>query len=113
MRALLVYPECPESFWSFKYALSFINKIRPSALGLLTVAALLPKDWEKKLVDMNVNPLRDEDLAWADYVFISAMVIQRKSVQEVVKRCKELGRKWWREGPFSPWKQRNSMTLIT
>ncbi|MGI6552647.1 MAG: B12-binding domain-containing radical SAM protein [Bacillota bacterium] len=101
MRALLVYPECPESFWSFKYALSFINKKSAHPpLGLLTVAALLPKDWEKKLVDMNVNPLRDEDLAWADYVFISAMVIQRKSVQEVVKRCKELGKKMVAGGPL-------------
>ncbi|GAH99640.1 unnamed protein product, partial [marine sediment metagenome] len=74
MKILLVYPAYPETFWSFKYALKFISKKASlPPLGLLTVAALLPKEWEKKLVDMTVTALSDRDIKWADYVFVSAM----------------------------------------
>ncbi|MBU4604447.1 MAG: B12-binding domain-containing radical SAM protein, partial [Proteobacteria bacterium] len=74
MKALLLYPQSPETFWSFKHALKFISKkaLHPP-LGLLTVASMLPETWEKKLVDENVEPLLDKHLEWADYVFISAM----------------------------------------
>ncbi len=72
MKILLIYPEYPVTFWSFKYALRFVSKKAAyPPLGLLTVAALLPAEWEKKLVDMNVKTLDDRDLLWADYVFIS------------------------------------------
>jgi len=91
MKALLVYPDYPDTFWSFKYALKFIAKkaVYPP-LGLLTVAAMLPTDWEPRLIDMNVTPLRDEDLCWADVVLISAMSIQTQSVRAVIERCKTL-----------------------
>jgi radical SAM superfamily enzyme YgiQ (UPF0313 family) len=92
MKILLVYPKHPETFWSFKYALRFISKKASlPPLGLLTVAAMLPEEWDKRLVDMNVEQLRDEDIAWADYVFIGAMSIQRESVKKVIERCKRLG----------------------
>ena len=79
MKILLVYPEFPDTFWSFKHALKFVRKKAGAPpLGLLTVAAMLPSDWEKRLVDLNVTGITDEDLAWADYVFISAMVVQRE-----------------------------------
>ncbi len=92
MRILLVYPHYPDTFWSFRYALKFIGrKASFPPLGLLTVAAMLPGEWEKKLVDMNVRPLADSDLEWADYVFISAMTVQRESAQEVIARCRRLG----------------------
>ncbi len=67
MNVILVYPKFPETFWSFKYALSFIGKKAAfPPLGLLTVASLLPADWSKRLVDLNVESLKDKDLAWAD-----------------------------------------------
>ncbi len=101
MKILLVYPHYPDTFWSFRYALKFIDrKASFPPLGLLTVAAMLPGRWEKRLVDMNVIPLSDEDLAWADYVFISAMTIQRKSTQEVIARCLRLGVKTVAGGPL-------------
>ena len=92
MNILLVYPEFPETFWSFRHALSFIGKkaVMPP-LGLLTVAAMLPEEWTPRLVDMNVQRLTRRDLEWADYVFISAMVAQRASVVEVLERCAEAG----------------------
>ncbi|MFQ6108498.1 MAG: B12-binding domain-containing radical SAM protein [Candidatus Aminicenantales bacterium] len=89
MKILLVYPKYPDTFWSFKHALKFISKkASHPPLGLLTVASMLPEDWEKRLIDMNVSVLTDDDLRWADYVFISAMDIQRKSVKEIIKKCK-------------------------
>jgi radical SAM superfamily enzyme YgiQ (UPF0313 family) len=91
-RVLMVYPEFPDTFWSFKHALRFISKKASNPpLGLLTIAALLPEDWEKRLVDMNTQSLTRQDIEWADYVFVSAMVAQRDSMLDVVKRCKELG----------------------
>jgi radical SAM superfamily enzyme YgiQ (UPF0313 family) len=92
MKVLLVYPEYPDTFWSFKHALKFISKKASfPPLGLLTVASMIPKEWEKRLIDMNVSVLTEDDLKWADYVFISAMIVQKKSVREVIRRCKNLG----------------------
>ncbi len=89
MRILMVYPEYPPTFWSFKYALPFVNKkATVPPLGLLTVAPLLPEKWEKKLIDMNVEKLTDEEIKWADHVYISGMIVQKKSAKEVIKRAK-------------------------
>ena len=89
LKILLVYPEFPDTFWSFKHALKFIRKKAGSPpLGLLTVAAMLPSEWEKRLVDLNVTNLTEDELAWADYVFISAMIVQRDSAQVLIARCK-------------------------
>ncbi|HEX9949017.1 MAG TPA: DUF4070 domain-containing protein [Thermodesulfobacteriota bacterium] len=101
MNILLVYPRYPDTFWSFKHALKFMST--PASfppLGLLTVAAMLPKEWEKRLIDMNVRPLKDEAIRWADYVFISAMAVQKESAQEVIERCKRLGTKTVVGGPL-------------
>lgn len=101
MRVLLVYPRCPDTFWGFKYALDFISKkAGQPPLGIITVAAILPGEWDKKLVDMNVTALSDEDLEWADLVFISAMSIQKKASLELIARCKEKGVKTVAGGPL-------------
>jgi radical SAM superfamily enzyme YgiQ (UPF0313 family) len=92
MKILLISPEFPDTFWSFKHALRFIRRRASSPpLGLLTVAAMLPAEWEKRLVDLNVARLTDADLAWADYAFVGGMVVQRKSAHEVIARCKAAG----------------------
>ena len=101
MKILLVYPQYPDTFWSFKHALKFIaKKAAFPPLGLLTVAAMLPAGWEKKLVDMNVTKLTDAHLKWADYVFISAMTVQKQSARIVIERCKKLGIKTVAGGPM-------------
>ena len=101
MRILMVYPQYPDTFWSFKHALKFISKKASfPPLGLLTVAAMLPAGWEKKLVNMNATSLTDEDIGWADYVFISAMVVQQDSAREVIARCNELGTRLVAGGPL-------------
>lgn len=101
MNILLVYPEYPDTFWSFKHALKFISKKAPfPPLGLITVAAMLPKEWSKKLIDMNVEPLYDSHIQWADMVFISAMLIQSESAVQVIKRCNELKTKIVAGGPM-------------
>jgi radical SAM superfamily enzyme YgiQ (UPF0313 family) len=92
IKILMVYPEFPDTFWSFKHALRFIRKKAfAPPLGLLTVAAMLPTAWEKRLVDLNVTHLTEQDLAWADYVFISAMIVQRGAARAVIARCKQAG----------------------
>jgi radical SAM superfamily enzyme YgiQ (UPF0313 family) len=101
MKILLVYPECPTTFWSFEYALKFISKKASlPPLGLMTVAAMLPSEWEQRLVDMNVKKLSDADLQWADAVFLSAMSIQKDSVLSVIARCKKLKLKVIAGGPL-------------
>jgi radical SAM superfamily enzyme YgiQ (UPF0313 family) len=101
LNILLVYPRCPDTFWSFRHALRFISKKAGSPpLGLLTVAALLPKEWEERLVDMNVEDLRDDDIRWATYVFVSAMSVQQESAHTVIRRCKSLGARIVAGGPL-------------
>ena len=101
MNILMVYPMYPDTFWSFKHALKFVSKKASfPPLGLLTVAALLPKDWNKKLIDMNANQLIDDDILWADLVFISAMSIQSESANKVIQRCRNLDAKIVAGGPL-------------
>ncbi len=101
MKILLVYPHYPDTFWSFRHALKFIGKKAAfPPLGLLTVAAMLPAEWDIRLVDMNVQPLSDQQIQWADYVFISAMAVQKESVNEVLARCRRLGARTVVGGPL-------------
>ncbi len=100
-KALLVYPTMPPTYWSMKYALPFIGKKASlPPLGLLTVAALLPKEWGVTLVDMNVEPLTDAAVAAADLVFTSSMIVQERSHAAVVRLCHEHGKKVVSGGPF-------------
>ena len=101
MRVLLVSAATPDTFWSYKHVLSFISKKACfPPLGLLTVAAMLPKRWDLKLVDLNVTSLTDAQLAWADYVFVSAMLAQVGSAREVIARCSKLGKTVVAGGPL-------------
>jgi radical SAM superfamily enzyme YgiQ (UPF0313 family) len=100
-KILLVYPEFPDTFWSFTYALSFIGKKAAfPPLGLITVAALLPEQWTKRLVDTNVDRLTDKALLSADLVFIGGMAVQRTSALQIIERCKALQVKVVAGGPL-------------
>ncbi|MFH1194802.1 MAG: DUF4070 domain-containing protein [bacterium] len=101
MNILLIYPETPATFWSFKDALKFVSKkAAEPPLGLITVAGMLPVEWNKKLIDLNVSKLTDKDIQWADYVFISAMNVHVYSIKEIVRRCNKLGTKIVAGGPL-------------
>jgi radical SAM superfamily enzyme YgiQ (UPF0313 family) len=101
MNILLVYPVFPDTYWSFRHALYFEGKRAAfPPLGLLTVSSMLPANWEKRLVDMNVEPLEDEAIEWADMVFVSAMIVQKDSLEEVVERSKTLGKTVVVGGPY-------------
>ena len=109
---LLVYPKYPDTFWSFKHVLKFISKKAAfPPLGLLTIAAMLPTTWQKKLVDVNVTELTDETIAWADMIFISAMIVQKDSAQNIIKRCKEQNKTVVAGGPVFT-TQHNNFTGI-
>ena len=91
MNILLVNPETPCTFWSFHNALKFISKKSSEPpLGLLTIAAMLPENWKIKLIDMNVTNLRDKDIKWADYVFLTGLSVQKESFKDVINRCNKL-----------------------
>jgi radical SAM superfamily enzyme YgiQ (UPF0313 family) len=100
-KVLLLYPEVPDTFWSFKHALKFVRKRAAlPPLGLLTVAAMLPGDWAKRLVDLNVTRLDERDLAWADLVMISGMIAQRETARALIARCRAAGKTVVAGGPL-------------
>src|ERR1035437_60117 len=101
MNVLLVSPSFPESFWSLDDALTIIGrKSLLPPLGLLTAAAMLPQHWPKRLVDLNVQPLTDRDLAWADCVFLGGLVIQWDNAEQIIARCRAAGKKIIAAGPL-------------
>src|SRR5437763_7734720 len=101
MKVLLVYPEFPETYWSFRHALTFEGKGSAfPPLGLLTVSAMLPDEWERRLIDMNVRSLNLADIEWAEIVFLSAMIVQKDSLHRVVEMCKALGKRVVVGGPY-------------
>jgi radical SAM superfamily enzyme YgiQ (UPF0313 family) len=101
MNILLLSPHYPDTYWSFRHALKFVSKKASNPpLGLLTLSSMLPLDWNRKLVDLNVHSLKDADILWADYVFIGAMSVQASSANEVIQRCKKLDAKIVGGGPL-------------
>ena len=101
MKILLVSPPTPDTFWSFKHVLRFVAKRAAfPPLGLLTVAALLPQDWQLRLADLNVTRLREEDLRWADFILIGAMIVHKEAVHEIVRRCVPYGKPIIAGGPL-------------
>lgn len=101
MNILLVSPQTPDTFWSFKHVLRFVAKRAAfPPLGLLTVAAMLPRAWKLRLVDLNVERLRDEQIREADYVLIGAMIVHQDSVREIAARCAALGKPVIGGGPL-------------
>src|SRR5437868_9669374 len=102
MKALLLYPEWPDTYWSFKHALRFEGKHSSfPPLGLITVSSLLPRSWEKRLVDLNVRQVTTEDLKWADVAMISAMLVQKESMLEILAKCRAQGLRTVVGGPIT------------
>ena len=101
MKVLLVNPEFPDTYWSFRHALPFEGKrCAFPPLGLLTVSALLPASWERRLVDLNIEKLRPSDIEWADMVMATAMLVQEESLRDVVRRAKARGKRVVIGGPY-------------
>jgi len=101
MKILLINPEYPDTYWSFRHALPFEGKRSAfPPLGLLTVSALLPRAWERRLIDLNVRRLKSSDIEWADMVFCTAMLVQKDSLRQVVARCKAKGKRVVIGGPY-------------
>ena len=112
MRVLLLYPEFVEAMWAYKHALQYIGKRASSPpLGLLTVAAMLPQSWEKRLIDLNVSSLKDADFEAVDLVFISAMLAQQHSTEMVLKKCKQLGIPTVGGGPLFSFSEGNQLAI--
>lgn len=101
MKILLIYPEFPDTFWGYKHTLKFIRKKAAyPPLGLLTLGAMLPQEWPKRLIDINVRKLTEKDLSWADCAFISGINVQRESARQIISLCKEAGLRVVAGGPI-------------
>ena len=101
MNILMVYPKYAQTFWSFEYIMQIIGKKAAfPPLGLLSIASALPGKWNKKLVDMNIESLTDRDIKWADYVFVSAMIVQKESTIKVIEKAKRFGKPVVAGGPL-------------
>lgn len=102
MRVLLVYAKFPETFWSFKRSMRLVGRLAAfPPLPLITVAAMLPREWEYRLVDLNVEELGEGDLAWADVALVSGMIVQKRSIREVLEACHAAGVPGVVGGPFA------------
>jgi radical SAM superfamily enzyme YgiQ (UPF0313 family) len=101
MNILLLYPLFPKSFWSFEKMLELVDrKVMLPPLGLVTVAAILPQEWNYKLVDRNVRDVTEEEWAWADIVVMSAMIVQKADMLAQIKEAKRRGKLVGVGGPY-------------
>src|SRR5262245_35843165 len=101
MNVLLVNPPFPESYWGFKHALKFEKKRSAyPPLGLLTVSALLPRSWSRRLVDCEVETLKAAHIEWADIVFVTGMLVQKDAMRRIVADCKRRGKTVVVGGPY-------------
>ncbi|UCG12117.1 MAG: B12-binding domain-containing radical SAM protein [Deltaproteobacteria bacterium] len=101
MKILLIAAATPDTFWSFKHVLPFVSRRAAfPPLGLLTVASMLPKHWQLRLIDLNTTRLRDSDILWADYVFLSAMIVQADSARAIAVLCRSKQRTVIAGGPL-------------
>ncbi|MGL5034616.1 MAG: B12-binding domain-containing radical SAM protein, partial [Microcystaceae cyanobacterium] len=102
MRALLIYPLFPPTFWSYEKILELVNrKVLLPPLGLITVAAILPQDWEFKLVDRNIRNVTEAEWAWADVVIFSGMIVQRGDLLTHIQEAKKRGKLVAVGGPYA------------
>jgi radical SAM superfamily enzyme YgiQ (UPF0313 family) len=102
IKVLMVWPQFPPSFWSFAGMMQVLDEqaLMPP-LGLLTVAALCPKEWTIRLLDQQVEDVTDGDILWADLVMVSGMKVQRKGLEEILARARRLGRRTIVGGPYA------------
>lgn len=94
MNILLISLECAHSRFSLEYLMKFLGIIEgfPPPL-LLNISSSLPRVWNKKMIDLNSTKLKDEDIIWADFVFITAKLTQAKSARNILERCNTLNAK--------------------
>lgn len=101
MRVLLLYPLFPKTFWSYEKILELVNrKVLLPPLGLITVAAILPQEWEFKLVDRNLRPVTEAEWEWAELVIISAMIVQKQDFSDQIREAKRRGKRVAVGGPY-------------
>lgn len=101
MNVLLLYPRFPKSFWSFEKTLALLGrKAMLPPLGLVTVAAILPQEWQFKLVDRNVRQVTEAEWAWADLVILSAMIVQKQDLLSQISEAKRRGKRVAVGGPY-------------
>jgi radical SAM superfamily enzyme YgiQ (UPF0313 family) len=101
MNILLIYPLFPKTFWSYEKILELVDrKVLLPPLGLTTVAAILPQEWNFKLVDRNIRDVTEQEWAWADLVILSAMIVQKQDLLVQIQEAKRRGKLVAVGGPY-------------
>ena len=102
IKVLMIWPRFPPSFWGFAGVMDLIPEetVHPP-LGLLTLAALCPKNWNLRLIDRSFEPLLDSDILWADLVMVSGMAVQRDDIHQTLLRARALGKRTMIGGPYA------------
>ncbi|MDX2214603.1 MAG: B12-binding domain-containing radical SAM protein [Oculatellaceae cyanobacterium bins.114] len=101
MKALLLYPQFPQSFWSYDRFMEIAGlKAVIPPLGIITVAALLPQDWKIRFRDRNVTCETEADWEWCDLVILSAMLVQKPDFQALIQKAVRLGKRVAVGGPY-------------
>jgi radical SAM superfamily enzyme YgiQ (UPF0313 family) len=102
MNVLLLYPRFPKSFWSFEKAIELTGrKAMLPPLGLVTVAAILPQEWNYKLVDLNVREVTAAEWDWSEMVICSAMIVQKPDLLAQIQEAKRRGKRVAVGGPYA------------
>jgi radical SAM superfamily enzyme YgiQ (UPF0313 family) len=102
MRVLLINPEFPSSFWSLQESCALLGrKTLMAPLGLITLAALLPGDWEFRLADLNARRLRPDDWDWAELVMLTGMIVQSEGLLDLIREAKARRKTVVVGGPFA------------
>jgi radical SAM superfamily enzyme YgiQ (UPF0313 family) len=101
VKVLLIYPLFPQTFWSYDTLLDLVDlKVLFPPLGLITVAGILPQEWEFKLCDRNVRPVTEAEWEWADLVILSAMIVQKQDLTDQIQEAKKRGKLVAVGGPY-------------
>ena len=101
MNVLLLYPRFPKSFWSFEKMIELMGrKALIPPLGLITVAAILPQEWNFKLVDLNVREVTEAEWSWSELVICSAMIVQKPDLLAQIQEAKRRGKRVAVGGPY-------------
>jgi radical SAM superfamily enzyme YgiQ (UPF0313 family) len=102
MRVLLIYPCPPRTFWSFDGALELVGRrVLLPPLGLITVAALLPRHWQLRLVDTQIRPVREDEWSWAELVIFSGMIVHKRDLARQIDLARSRGVPVAVGGPFA------------
>ena len=83
---LMIYPRFSAgSFWNYSATAELLGaRYHTIPLGLITLAAMLPREWRVRLLNRNTESLDEADLDWADLVMTGGMLFQQADTLRLI-----------------------------